>query len=201
MGSIYKYAHIDWKALRDLITQGATLREISKVYNIPYQTLACRSYRERWNVAAMQKNLSFPRGRSKNQKDLINQAAQHPVDHLPTLYREIRSNFGSVLLRLSQFYYQAPIDTLRKDSRQILQNIYAASKLLADNEARSANQQFPTVNLQLLTVKPQALQFAASVDVPIETAPKTESASASPEQPSPGTPNTSPQLPPASVAQ
>jgi hypothetical protein len=175
---------------------------LSKTFDVPYRTLISRSYRERWNVAGIKHGL--PR-RTKEQQSQLEQVARETHAMLPEFAREIHANFTQVLLRVSRSYKDCSIDSLKKDSRQVLQFVYAASKLLGWNDVRSPNQS-PTVNLQLLAIKPEALKFAnakliagASEAVPIES--KTESPSVDQGTTYLGTPNTSPDLPPTSDAQ
>jgi hypothetical protein len=151
------HAHVDWKSLRDLIAQGSTLKELSKAFDIPYRTLQDKSYREQWNVAAIHANL--PR-RTPQQQAALEQAARQVPDLLPEQAQRIKNNFTSALLKASEFYKNADSDLLRKDSRQVLQFIYAASKLLGWNDPKSASGQTPTFNLQLLA---QPAQLAVSV--------------------------------------
>src|SRR5215475_11530118 len=159
------HSHVDWGAIRDLCKNGVTLREISKLFEIPYRTLACRSHREGWNVMALRNGLNLPKRTSKEHKALRTHALQIR-DNLPEIATEIRSNFASALLKLSRFYRDSDVSLLRKDSRQILQNVYAASKLLGFNDGKSV-ESTPTINLTVLGARPAELVACQAREVSV----------------------------------
>lgn len=162
MPNATKYAHINWTQLRELIAQGASMRELAKTFGINYYTLAGRSYRERWNVMAIRANLP-PRSK----------AEKHRKDSSPDLrINAVKNGVTLPLVKLANYYQSANVETLLSDSTKFFAFVHAALKFLSFNDNRSGNSQHPTVNLQLLAMSPNAWKPreipAAPVNQPIE---------------------------------
>jgi hypothetical protein len=139
--------HVDWQALRDLIAKGATLKDLASAFDIPYRTLVARSYRERWNVAAIRANL--PIRSDKNGRKDSNQGA-----HL----NAIRNGVILPMAKLANFWQAADVDTLRSENQRFMSFCSVAIKLLNGNEP-DQRQAVASVNLTLLAA-PSPLQGA-----------------------------------------
>jgi hypothetical protein len=147
--------NVDWAALRELIAQGVTMRELAKTFDIPYRTLAARSYRERWNVMAIRANLP-PRSKT-DRKDAKRTENAHTD--------AIRNGTLLPLVKLANFYQGADVALLRTEHSKFLAFAHAAMKFLDSNDPKSSSTH-PTINLQLLAVRPAELTLAQSLGAP-----------------------------------
>lgn len=141
------FKHVDWQALRQLIAKGVSLKQLSTTFDIKYQTLLSRSYRERWNVAAIRANLP-PKSRAEIQRK----------DSCPDArLLALRNGVTLPLVKLANFYQSADVDLLRKDSTRFMAFVHASLKLLSLNDAKQAEGNTKQLNLAVLALKPEAM--------------------------------------------
>jgi hypothetical protein len=147
-------SHVDWRALRELIAKGMTLKELAKMSGISYRTLCSRSHRERWNVMAIRANL--PTRSMTERKDLVGK----------DLRMEALKNGVTVpLVKLANFYQSADLQLLRNDSARFMAFVNAALKVLSWNDAKQAEVKNPVINLNVLAARPAELAAAQAREV------------------------------------
>lgn len=165
-----KYAHVDWVAIRQLVQQGLTLKQISEATGIKRNTLMARSTREHWNVMAIRAGLRLPRDSSRAIPE------PRPDAHLVA----IKNGITLPLVKLARFYQNADLDLLRNDTAKFIAFVNASLKLLSLDDPKLSDRSKTTVNLQVLASIPaspvpaqpgQVLEVVASQPVPAEGSP------------------------------
>lgn len=148
------FKHVNWQSLRELIAHGATLEQLAKQFDIPYRTLASRSYRERWNVHALRANLP-PQSKTRRK------------DHDPNQLKIVRNGVLLPLVKLASYYSALDVQSLRSEQAQFLQFANTALKVLQSNDPKHAGPN-ASINLALLSVRPSVPALGASEVQPLQ---------------------------------